>query len=110
MLNYYFTEIRSNENKDVQGYALSLAGKQLETLLYDIDKISYKKLIQKKKAFFNFICSKYTDIDRRSLLMIFAYVDDDMLVYYKEQYPIQEKQVGNWIHKDCPQRTEQYYN
>ena len=32
-----------------------------------------------------------------------------MLEYYKEQYPIEEKQVGNWIYKDCPKRTEKYY-
>ena len=32
-----------------------------------------------------------------------------MLEYYKEQYPIEEKQVGNRIYKDCPKRTEKYY-
>lgn len=32
-----------------------------------------------------------------------------MLEYYKVQYPIEDKQVGNWIYKDCPKRTEKYY-
>ena len=40
--------------------------------------------------------------------MIFAYIDNDMLEYYKEQYPIEEKAVGKWIYKDCPKRTEKY--
>lgn len=67
-------------------------------------------LREKRLVFFNFICSKYTDIDRRSLLMIFAYNDDDMLEYYKEDYPIKElKTSGNWVIKDCPKRTERYY-
>lgn len=41
--------------------------------------------------------------------MIFAYVDDDMLTYYKEQYPIEEKVVGKWRCKDCPKCTKRYY-
>lgn len=41
--------------------------------------------------------------------MIFAYVDDDMLTYYKEQYPIEEKVGGKWRCKDCPKRTKRYY-
>ena len=82
----------------------------LETLLYNIDNISAKELKQKKMNFFNFICSKYIDIDRKNLLMIFAYVDDDMLEYYKSEYPIKElKRSGNWLIKDCPKRTERYY-
>lgn len=109
MLNSYFVQFQEKDNKDIHGYKLLLDNKELEILLYDIDKISHKDLIQKKKEFFNFICNKYQDVDRRSLLLIFAYVDDDMLEYYKVQYPIEEKQVGNWIYKDCPKRTEKYY-
>ena len=45
-----------------------------------------------------------------SLLMIFAYTDDDMLEYYKSEYPIKELQKsGNWYIKDCPKRTKRYY-
>ena len=91
MLNYYFVQFQEKDNKDIQGYKLQLDNEELEILLYDIDKISHKDLIRKKKEFFNFICSKYQGIDRRSLLLSFAYIDDDMLEYYKEQYPIEEK-------------------
>ena len=109
MNNYQFIHFQSKNNKDLQGYKLVRGNEELETLEYDIDKISYKELKQRKKEFFNFICSKYQDIERQPLLMIFAYVDDDMLEYYKEQYPIEEKKVGKWILKDCPKRTEKYY-
>ena len=106
MDNYYFAYFQDKNNKDIQGYKLLLGDEELEVLYYDTDKISYKELKDKKKAFFNFICSKYQDIERQSLLMIFAYIDNDMLEYYKEQYPIEEKTVGKWIYKDCPKRTE----
>ncbi len=44
------------------------------------------------------------------LLMIFAYTDDDMLEYYKSEYPIKELQKsGNQYIKNCPKRTERYY-
>ena len=110
MCNYYFSKITNKNNNNEQGYELRRGDEHLETLLYDIDKISHKELVQKKKEFFNFICSKYTDIDRRSLLMIFAYNDDDMLEYYKSDYPIKDlKTSGNWVIKDCPKRTERYY-
>ena len=110
MHNYNFSQIRNKNNNDEQGYALMRGDEQLETLFYNIDTISAKDLKQKKMEFFNFICSKYTDIDRRNLLMIFAYVDDDMLEYYKSEYPIKElKRSGNWVMKDCPKRTERYY-
>ena len=109
MSNYYPVQIRHADNSDVQGYELKSGDVQLETLAYNIDKFSVEELKQKKKSFFNFICSKYTDIDRRIMLMIFANMDDDMLEYYKEQYPIEEKTVGKWIYKDCPKRTERYY-
>ena len=108
MDNYYFVYFQDKNNKDIQGYKLLLGDEELEVLYYDTDKISYKELKDKKKAFFNFICSKYQDIERQSLLMIFAYIDNDMLEYYKEQYPIEEKTVGKWIYKDCPKRTEKY--
>lgn len=110
MYNYCFSKIINKNNNNEQGYELRRGDEHLETLLYDIDKISHKELVQKKKEFFNFICSKYTDIDRRSLLMIFAYTDDDMLEYYKSDYPIKDlKTSGNWVIKDCPKRTERYY-
>ncbi|MBR1618592.1 hypothetical protein IJ674_01705 [bacterium] len=110
MYNYYFYQIRNKNNNDEQGYELRRDKEHLETLLYNIDNISAKELKQKKMEFFNFICSKYTDIDRKNLLMIFAYVDDDMLEYYKSEYPIKElKKSGNWVIKDCPKRTERYY-
>ena len=80
MSNYQFIHFQSKNNKDLQGYKLVRGSEELETLEYDIDKISYKELKQRKKEFFNFICSKYQDIERQPLLMIFAYVDDDMLV------------------------------
>ena len=108
MDNYYFAYFQDKNNKDIQGYKLLLGDEELEVLYYDTDKISYKELKDKKKAFFNFICSKYQDIERQSLLMIFAYIDNNMLEYYKEQYPIEEKTVGKWIYKDCPKRTEKY--
>lgn len=108
-MNYHFSRFQDKHNPDHQGYILSRNNTELETLFYDIDKISYAELVQKKKDFFNFICSKYQDVDRRTLLMIFAYVDDGMLTYYKEQYPIEEKVVGKWIYKDCPKRTKRYY-
>lgn len=110
MQNYHFYQIRNKNNNDEQGYELRRGEEHLETLLYNIDDISAKELKQKKMEFFNFICSKYTDIDRKNLLMIFAYVDDDMLEYYKSEYPIKElKRSGNWLIKDCPKRTERYY-
>ena len=110
MHNYHFYQIRNKNNNDEQGYELRRGEEHLETLLYNIDNISAKELKQKKMNFFNFICSKYTDIDRKNLLMIFAYVDDDMLEYYKSEYPIKElKRSGNWLIKDCPKRTERYY-
>ncbi len=110
MQNYHFYQIRNKNNNDEQGYELRRGEEHLETLLYNIDNISAKELKQKKMNFFNFICSKYIDIDRKNLLMIFAYVDDDMLEYYKSEYPIKElKRSGNWLIKDCPKRTERYY-
>ena len=109
MYNYYFSRL-SNENKNIQGYELKRGNEHLETLSYNIEEIAHTDLARKKKEFFNFICSKYNDIDRRSLLMIFAYCDDDMLEYYKSEYPIKElKTSGNWYIKDCPKRTERYY-
>lgn len=108
-MNYIFSRFQDKQNPDRQGYILSKNNKELETLFYDIDKISHLELVQKKKDFFNFICSKYQDVDRRTLLLIFAYEDDDMLIYYKEQYPIEEKVVGKWKYKDCPKRTKRYY-
>lgn len=108
-MNYHFSKFQDKNNPDRQGYVLTRGNEELETLYYDIDKISYVELVQKKKDFFNFICSKYQDVDKRSLLMIFGYIDDDMLIYFKEQYPIKEKVVGKWIYKDCPKRTEHYY-
>ena len=83
-MNYYFSKFQDKNNPDRQGYVLTRGNEELETLYYDIDKISYVELAQKKKDFFNFICSKYQDVDRRSLLMIFCYIDDDMLIYFKE--------------------------
>ena len=65
MLNYYFVQFQEKDNKDIHGYKLLLDDEELEILLYDIDKISHKDLIRKKKEFFNFICSKYQGIDRR---------------------------------------------
>lgn len=110
MQNYHFYQIRNKNNNDEQGYELRRGNKHLETLLYNIDRTSIKELKQKKMEFFNFICSKYTDIDRKNLLMIFAYIDDDMLEYYKSEYPIKElKKSGNWVIRDCPKRTERYY-
>lgn len=110
MYDYHFYQIRSKNNNDEQGYELRRGNEHLETLLYNIDRISIKELKQKKMEFFNFICSKYKDIDRKNLLMIFAYIDDDMLEYYKSEYPIKElKKSGNWVIKDCPKRTERYY-
>lgn len=41
--------------------------------------------------------------------MLFAYMDDDKLDYYKSEYPIKEKKVGQWVHRGCPQRTKRYY-
>lgn len=108
MQSYHFIYFQEKNNKDIQGYKLVCGNESLETLLYDIDKISHKELVQKKKDFFNFICSKYTDIERQSLLMLFAYMDDDILEYYKEQYPIEEKTVGRWVCRNCPKRTERY--
>ena len=64
MYNYYFYQIRNKNNNDEQGYELRRGKEHLETLLYNIDNISAKELKQKKMEFFNFICSKYTDIDR----------------------------------------------
>lgn len=111
MYNYHFYQIKNKNNNDEQGYELRRGKEHLETLLYNIDNISAKELKQKKMEFFNFICSKYTDIDRKNLLMIFAYVDDDMLEYYKSEYPIKElKRSGNWVIKDCPKRTERLNN
>ena len=90
MFDYSFVQMTNKDNKDIQGYELRCDDEPVETFLYNADKISAKELAQKKKEFFNFICSKYSDdIDRQSFLMIFAYTDDDMLEYYKEQYPIQ---------------------
>ena len=68
MSNYHFIHFVEKNNKDIQGYKLVRGNEELEILLYDIDKISYKDLKQRKREFFNFICSKYADIDRRSLL------------------------------------------
>lgn len=110
MSKYYFSRITNKNNPNEQGYELKCGNTHLETVLYNIDKISHKDLAKKKKEFFNFICSKYTDIERRPLLMIFAYLDDDMLEYYKSEYPIKElKRIGNWQLQDCPKRTEKYY-
>lgn len=60
MLNYYFVQFQEKDNKDIHGYKLLLDNKELEILLYDIDKISHKDLIQKKKEFFNFLYATNT--------------------------------------------------
>ena len=79
-MNYIFSRFQDKQNPDRQGYILSKNNKELETLFYDIDKISHLELVQKKKDFFNFICSKYQDVDRRTLLLIFAYEDELIFV------------------------------
>ena len=56
-MNYIFSRFQDKQNPDRQGYILSKNNKELETLFYDIDKISHLELVQKKKDFFNFICS-----------------------------------------------------
>lgn len=109
-MTYYFAEIRNENERDKRCFEFRDGIETLEILSYDIDKISVADAKQKKREFFNFICSKYNDVNRRDLLMLFAYMDDDMLEYYKEQYPIKELQKsGNWLIKDCPKRTERYY-
>ena len=60
MLNYYFVQFQEKDNKDIQGYKLQLDNEELEILLYDIDKISHKDLIRKKKEFFNFLYATNT--------------------------------------------------
>lgn len=70
MNNYHFIHFQSKNNKDLQGYKLVRDNEELEILEYDIDKISNKELKQRKKEFFNFICSKYQNIERQFLLMI----------------------------------------
>ena len=70
MNNYYFIQITAKNNTNIQGYELRCDDIHLETLLYNIEEISHKELVEKKKAFFNFICSKYTDIDRKNLLLM----------------------------------------
>lgn len=110
MNDYFFAKFTDNNNKDIQGFELRCGNEHLDSFSYNTDQISHFDLVKKKKEFFNFICSKYTDIDRRRLLMVFAYTDDDMLEYYKSEYPIKELQKsGNWYIKDCPKRTERYY-
>ena len=51
MSNYYLAQIRQTDNSDVQGYELKSGEVQLETLTYNIDKISVEELKQKKKSF-----------------------------------------------------------
>ena len=50
-MNYIFSRFQDKQNPDRQGYILSKNNKELETLFYDIDKISYLELVQKKKDF-----------------------------------------------------------
>ena len=45
-------QFQEKDNKDIQGYKLQLDDEELEILLYDIDKISHKDLIRKKKRIF----------------------------------------------------------
>lgn len=94
-MNYHFSRFQDKHNPDHQGYILSRNNTELETLFYDIDKISYAELVQKKKEFFNFICSKYQDVDRRTLLMIFAYVDDICLCITKNNIQLKKKLSAN---------------
>ena len=94
-MNYIFSRFQDKQNPDRQGYILSKNNKELETLFYDIDKISHLELVQKKKDFFNFICSKYQDVDRRTLLLIFAYEDDDMLGLTASQELVKRVKIVN---------------
>lgn len=50
-MNYYFCQLQDKKNKDLKGYELILGNEQLETFIYDIDKISSKDLYDKKKYF-----------------------------------------------------------
>ncbi len=50
-MNYNFSRFQDKHNPDRQGYILSRNNTELETLFYDIDKISYTELLQKKKDF-----------------------------------------------------------